>query len=95
MEKSVKDLQCLMVDQIRRRGFYPKDQQEVLLHITEEVGELYQAVRKDYTTETISYEVVDIFWHLLRFCEFRGIDLEKAFLEKLAINETRPLGPHS
>ena len=80
-----------MVDQLKRRGFYPKDEMEVLLRIGEEVGEVFEAVREKQSKDDLSHEVVDVFWNLLRFCELKGIDLEKVFMEKLAINEKRPL----
>ena len=65
MSKTVQQLQNLMVDQLKRRGFYPK--------------------------EELSYEVVDVFWNILRFCELKKIDLEKTFIDKLEKNEKRSL----
>jgi NTP pyrophosphatase (non-canonical NTP hydrolase) len=94
MNKSLKDLQLLMIEQLKRRGYYPKDEKEVLLRLGEEMGEVFEAVRENQSKENLSHEVVDVLWNLLRFCELKNIDLEKAFLEKLAKNETRPLnGP--
>lgn len=80
-----------MVDQLKRRGYYPKDEKEVLLRLGEELGEVFEAVREDHSLKAVSHEVVDIFWNLLRFCELKGIDLENSFLEKYAKNENRPL----
>lgn len=82
-----------MVEQLKRRGFYPKKEKEVevLLRLGEELGEMFEAVRENQSREDLSHEVVDVFWNLLRFCELRGIDLEKAFLEKYRKNERRPL----
>ena len=91
MSKTIRELQNLMVDQLRRRGFYPKDEMEVLLRIGEEVGEVFEAVREKQSKDDLNHEVVDVFWTLLRFCELKNIDLEKVFMEKLAINEKRPL----
>lgn len=91
MSKTIKELQTLMVEQLKRRGFYPKEEKEVLLRLGEELGEVFEAVRENQSQEDLSHEVVDVFWNLLRFCELRGIDLEKAFLEKYAKNEKRPL----
>lgn len=94
MSKTIKELQELMVDQLKRRGYYPKDEKEVLLRLGEEMGEVFEAVREKQTEEELSHEVVDVFWNLLRFCELRKIDLEKAFFEKYEKNEKRPLnGP--
>lgn len=91
MAKSLKELHALMVDQLVRRNFYPVDEQEVILRIGEEVGELYEAIRKKSKKKAIAEELVDVLWNLMRFCELKKIDLEDAFLEKLAFNETRPL----
>jgi NTP pyrophosphatase (non-canonical NTP hydrolase) len=91
MSKTIKELQDLMVNQLKRRGFYPKEEKEVLLRLGEEMGEVFEAVRENQSKTDLSHEVVDVFWNLLRFCELKGINLEKSFLEKLAKNEKRPL----
>lgn len=91
MSKTIKQLQDLMVDQLKRRGFYPKKEKEVLLRLGEELGEVFEAVREKHSKKELSHEVVDVFWNLLRFCELKGIELEKAFIEKLKKNEKRPL----
>jgi len=94
MSKTLVELQEIMVEQLKRRGYYPKDEKEVLLKLGEELGEVFEAVRENQSVEDLSYELVDVFWNLLRFCELRGINLEKAFFEKYAKNEKRPLkGP--
>jgi len=91
MSKTVKELQELMVDQLKRRGYYPKDDKEVLLRLGEEMGEVFEAVREKQSFQKLSHEIVDVFWNLLRLCELKKINLEKAFLEKLEKNESRPL----
>lgn len=80
-----------MVKQLKERGFYPKDDKEVLLRLGEEVGEVMEAVRENQNLKDLSHEMVDVFWNLLRLAELKGIDLEKAFIEKWEINEQRPL----
>jgi NTP pyrophosphatase (non-canonical NTP hydrolase) len=90
MAKTISELQELMVSQLKRRGFYPKDDKEVLLRLGEEMGEVFEAVRENQSFQDLSHEVVDIFWNLLRFCELKKIDLEKAFMEKYTKNESRP-----
>ena len=77
--------------QLRRRGYYPKDDREVLLRLGEELGEVFEAIREKQSLKDLSYEVVDVFWNLLRLCELKEIDLEKAFIEKYQKNEKRPL----
>lgn len=91
MAKSIHELQILMVEQLKRRGFYPKDDKEILLRLGEEVGEVMEAVRENQSLESLSHEMVDVFWNILRLAELKGIDLEKAFMEKLEKNEKRPL----
>ena len=91
MSKTIKELQELMVEQLKRRGFYPKDDKEVLLRLGEEVGEVMEAVRENQNMTNLSYEMVDVLWNLLRLAELKNIDLEKAFLEKWQQNENRPL----
>lgn len=91
MSKSIKELQEMMVEQLKRRGFYPKDDKEVLLRLGEELGEVMEAVREKQSLEDLSHEMVDVFWNLLRLAELKGIDLEKAFIEKWDKNEARPL----
>ena len=68
MSKTIRQLQDLMVDQLKRRGFYPKDENEVLLRLGEEMGEVFEAVREKQSKKDLSYEVVDVSWNLLRFC---------------------------
>ncbi|MFA6602978.1 MAG: MazG nucleotide pyrophosphohydrolase domain-containing protein [Candidatus Shapirobacteria bacterium] len=91
MAKTIQELQELMVAQLKRRGFYPKDDKEVLLRLGEEVGEVFEAIREQQSIKDLSHEIVDVFWNLLRLCELKNIDLEKAFLEKHQENEQRPL----
>lgn len=91
MAKTIQQLQELMVAQLKRRGYYPKDDREVLLRLGEEVGEVFEAVRENQSKGDLSHEIVDVFWNLLRLCELKNIDLEKSFIEKIEINESRPL----
>jgi NTP pyrophosphatase (non-canonical NTP hydrolase) len=91
MAKTLKQLQSQMVEQLKRRGFYPKDDKEVLLRLGEEIGEVMEAVREDQSKIDLSLEIADVLWNLLRLAELKDIDLEKAFLEKWERNEKRPL----
>lgn len=91
MAKTIQELQTMMVEQLKQRGFYPKDDKEVLLRLGEEVGEVMEAVRENQTKEELSHEMVDVFWNLLRLAELKGIDMEQAFIEKWEKNESRPL----
>jgi len=89
MAKTIQEIQTMMVDQLKRRGFYPKEEKEVLLRLGEELGEVFEVVRENQSFENLSEEVVDLFWNLLRFCELKGIDLENAFMKKYEKNEKR------
>ncbi len=71
-----------------------------MLMLTEEIGELAKAIRKDYSSlktdksRSSSYgeassEVVDVLIVLLGLCNSLDINLEKAFLEKESQNITR------
>jgi NTP pyrophosphatase (non-canonical NTP hydrolase) len=91
MAKTIRELQEMMVEQLKRRGFYPKDDKEVLLRLGEEVGEVMEAVRENQSKTELSHEMVDVFWNLLRLAELKNIDLEEAFIEKWEKNENRPL----
>ena len=91
MSKTIQELQSMMVEQLKRRGFYPKDDKEVLLRLGEEVGEVMEAVRENQSKEELSHEMVDVFWNLLRLAELKGINLEEAFMQKWDKNEKRPL----
>lgn len=81
----------MMVEQLKRRGYYPKDDKEVLLRLGEEVGEVMEAVREEQSKNDLSHEMVDVLWNLLRLAELKQINLEKAFIEKCKFNEKRPI----
>ena len=69
--KSLDELQKLMVEQLKRRGFYPKDDKEVLLRLGEEIGEVMEAVREDQTKEELSHEMADVLYSIERCYEWR------------------------
>lgn len=87
---TLKDLQGLMIRQLKRRGFYPLKEHDVLLRLGEEVGEVFEAVREKQSKSNISHELADVLWMILVFSDLRKIDLAHAFLEKLRHNESRP-----
>jgi NTP pyrophosphatase (non-canonical NTP hydrolase) len=90
MRRTLNELHGLMVDQLKRRGFYPDSELEVVLRINEEIGEMAEALREKQSNEILANEIVDVFWNLMRLCELKHIDLEEAFLRKWNLNETRP-----
>jgi len=91
MPKTIKELQSMMTGQLRKKGFYPTGEKEALLRLGEEVGEVFEAVREKWPKSKLELEVADVLWILLRYCEFKNIDLEKSFLRKWSINERRPI----
>lgn len=90
-KKSLKGLRTLMIKQLKRRGFYPLKEKDVLLRLGEEVGEVFEAIREKQSKKNLSMEIADVLWMLLILCDLRKIDLEKSFLEKYKYNESRPL----
>ena len=40
-------------------------------------------------SEAVSHEIADVFFYLLRLADLLGVDLEKAFLEKMRHNEAK------
>lgn len=78
---------------IELRGFSEQNVESTMLLLTEEVGELAKAIRKDRTSmsideskiknyDTIESEVADIFIVLCNICNKLNIDLFSAIKEK-------------
>ena len=88
--KSLAELQRLMIQQLKRRGFYPLKEVDILLRLGEEVGEVFEAARELQSKKLLSRETADVLWMLLIFCDLKKIDLARAFLEKLRHNARRP-----
>lgn len=86
---SIKNLQVKMVEQLVRRGFYPVDENEVMLRLMEEVGEVAEAIREGQSLEDLGGELIDVIWNVMRMAELKGIDLDQAFDSKWEYNETR------
>ena len=90
MAKTIEELTEMMLLQLKRRG-YPPNEVDILLRLGEEVGEVMEAVRERQPREQLGYELIDVLWNLLRLADLKEIDLEKAFLAKLRLNELRPM----
>lgn len=79
------------------RGFQNQTVLQRCLQLGEEVGELFQAIRKkenmktDHQTKigSVDEELADIFIFLCSIANRYGIDFEKAFREKEEINKKR------
>ncbi|MGV8114555.1 MAG: MazG nucleotide pyrophosphohydrolase domain-containing protein [Lentimicrobium sp.] len=89
-QEYVKNLESL-------RGFDNQNALEKCLHLGEEVGELFKAVRKTAKIKTdinsdvgsISEEIADILIYLCSIANRFEIDIESAFREKEEINKRR------
>lgn len=99
-EDSLNTIQNYIKQVIAMRGFEKQPIEHVLLLLTEEVGELAKAVRKEkahmkidmekiqnYTP--IENEIADVFIVLISLCNTLNIDLYDAMIEKESINVER------
>ena len=88
---SLKDIQTYINKMIEERGFDNETPQDVMLLLTEEVGELAKEIRKstqikmDVTKSResdVSGEIADVFMYILSMCRVMNIDLLEALKEK-------------
>ena len=94
---TLKDFQEYELKMEKIRGFYGQNILEKCILLGEEVGELFESVRKsrkikiDEKTKVdpTFYEVADVFILILAICNTLGIDLEEAFREKEKYNKKR------
>mgnify|MGYP001552237538 CR=1 FL=1 len=96
---TLEDYQRLIKQLIVERGYNEETPPEVMLLLTEEVGELAKAIRKlngqkthqDSRVHDVAEELADCFWLLVDLSARLDIDLEKAFRMKEAKNAQRKL----
>ncbi len=94
---TLRDFQDYVARMIKKRGFDKKTVPELFMLFLEECGEMAKAARKmrKMKTDTNSerfifdHEAADVFIYLLDICNHYGVDLEKAFRDKEAINKKR------
>lgn len=97
---SLYEIQTYIKEIIDIRGFGNQNIEQTMLLLTEEVGELAKAIRKDATTmssdksklynyDSIESEVADVFIVLTSICNKLNIDMFKALEEKEKINTNR------
>lgn len=90
---SLYEIQTYIKEIIDIRGFGNQNIEQTMLLLTEEVGELAKAIRKDATTmssdksklynyDSIESEVADVFIVLTSICNKLNIDMFKALEEK-------------
>ena len=90
------DYQKYIADMVEERGF-DNSVLQMFLMITEEIGEMAKANRKQEGMSTddnshkpeLEHEIADVFIFLLDICNHYDIDLEKAFRAKEEINKQR------
>lgn len=93
------DYQKLIKRLIVERGYNEETVPEVLMLLTEEIGELAKAIRKlngqkthqDSKVHDVAEELADCFWLLIDISNRLNIDLEQAFRTKETKNQTRKL----
>lgn len=90
-QSSLKDIQIYMNKMIEERGFDKETPQDVMLLLTEEVGELAKEIRKttqikmdvnNSRTTDVSGEIADVFMYILAMCRVMDVDLLEALKEK-------------
>ncbi len=92
-EDALDTLQYYVKQVIDIRGFGKQSAEQELLLLTEEVGELAKAIRKDKANmsvdsnkiqnyDSIESEIADVFIVLISICNTLGISLYDAFIEK-------------
>lgn len=101
---TIQDFQDYLLQVRKERNWEQNNPLEVFLLLTEEVGELANAIRdkiklypkKDKTSEkmqeALAFEMSDVFSYLLDLANIFEVDLEQAFREKEAINAIRTWG---
>lgn len=93
------DYQKLVKQLVLERGYNEETVEQVMLLLTEEVGELAKAIRKlngqkthtDSKVHEAGEELADCLWLLIDLSNRLGIDLEQAFRDKELKNQNRKL----
>ncbi len=98
-KSSVKELQKYINDMIEIRGFDKETPQDIMLLLTEEIGELAKEVRKTTSIKVdsgikrnetdVKGEIADVFMYVLCMCRAMNINLVEAFKEKEERNMKR------
>lgn len=97
---NLSDFQKYVVELEKERGFEDRDALQICLGLGEEMGELFNAVRKaqkipvdlqktDYSKVNLEEEMADVFIFLCSLANHYQIDLEKAFRDKEEENKKR------
>jgi len=90
-KSSLRDIQTYINKMIEERGFKEETAEDVMLLLTEEVGELAKEIRKNRkfkldveksSQPDVSGEIADVFMYILSMCRVMNIDLLEALKEK-------------
>ena len=81
---------------IKQKDFHPELLKDYFLKLTEEVGELSRAMRKELKAQnpediqgTIDEELWDVIYYAIAIANIYDIDLEQVIKRKAQINEAR------
>ena len=95
---SINDVQEYINKMIEERRFSNETKQDVMLLLTEEIGELAKEVRKstnikldenDSRKENLSDEIADVFMYILAMCRVSNVNLLDVLIEKEKKNMNR------
>ncbi|MFW6008739.1 MAG: MazG nucleotide pyrophosphohydrolase domain-containing protein [archaeon] len=85
----LEELKNKQIKQMSDKNCLPKNENEVILHLVEEIGEVCESIRENQPKENLENEVADILWQLNKLCWINEINLEDVFLRKLKKNKNR------
>ena len=92
------ELSQAMDDFVRAKGWYEADSprqqspRNIAISLSLEVAEIlehFQWTEQSHDRAELSGELADVTLYLLQLARLNGIDLEKAVMDKLAVNYTR------
>ena len=93
------DFQAYIKEICAERGWDKNNHLELFLLFSEEVGELAKAIRnhtrlyaeeeRQHKQTELEEEFADVFAYLIDLANYFHVDLEKAFRDKDAVNQTR------
>lgn len=97
-KSSISDIQNYVNKMVEVRGFDNETPQDILLLLTEELGELAKEVRKstnikidsnETRNQNLDKEIADVFNYILALCRVTNVNLLEAYKEKEEINLKR------
>lgn len=89
MPMEINKLAELNYNWVERMGWHNKTTLEALALVASEVGEAINECRGESPTEAFSEELADIVLRVLDLAHWHDIDMEKALIDKIVLNEQR------